>query len=191
MPSTDFDIAFVGHACRDEVVPFEGKPYLQARIEPREDQETKDLEVEALMANLVNLFDRIVKLSPFLPQEFGMMTKSITEPGILSDVIASIINATAEEKQRILEIRNVRDRLKEVTRIVNHQLEILELGNKIQSQVKDDMDKSQREYYLRQQLKAIQQELGETDDNRVEVDEYRKKVDEKNLPEEAKKEAER
>jgi ATP-dependent Lon protease len=169
----------------------EGKPYLQAAIEPLEEREVKDLEVEALMANLVNLFDRIVKLSPFLPQEFGMMAKSITDPGILSDIIASIINASAEEKQRILEILDVKKRLKEVTRLVNHQLEILELGNKIQTQVKDDMDKSQREYYLRQQLKAIQQELGETDDNRVEIDEYRKKVEEKNLPEEAKKEAER
>ncbi|HOD29179.1 MAG TPA: endopeptidase La [Syntrophales bacterium] len=169
----------------------EGRPYLQAAIEPLEEREVKDLEVEALMANLVNLFDRIVKLSPFLPQEFGMMAKSITDPGILSDIIASIINASAEEKQRILEILDVKKRLKEVTRLVNHQLEILELGNKIQTQVKDDMDKSQREYYLRQQLKAIQQELGETDDNRVEIDEYRKKVDEKNLPEEAKKEAER
>ncbi|HOG07846.1 MAG TPA: endopeptidase La, partial [Syntrophales bacterium] len=169
----------------------EGKPYLQAAIEPLEDREVKDLEVEALMANLVNLFDRIVKLSPFLPQEFGMMAKSITDPGILSDIIASIINASPEEKQRILEILDVKKRLKEVTRLVNHQLEILELGNKIQTQVKDDMDKSQREYYLRQQLKAIQQELGEADDNRVEIDEYRKKVEEKDLPEEAKKEAER
>ncbi len=169
----------------------EGKPYLQAEVEPLEDQEVKDLEVEALMANLVNLFDRIVKLSPFLPQEFGMMAKSITDPGILSDIIASIINAAPEEKQSILEILDVKKRLKEVTRLVNHQLEILELGNKIQTQVKDDMDKSQREYYLRQQLKAIQQELGETDDNRVEIDEYRRKVEEKNLPEEAKKEAER
>ena len=169
----------------------EGKPYLQAAIEPLEEREVKDLEVEALMANLVNLFDRIVKLSPFLPQEFGMMAKSITDPGILSDIIASIINASPEEKQRILEILDVKKRLKEVTRLVNHQLEILELGNKIQTQVKDDMDKSQREYYLRQQLKAIQQELGEADDNRVEIDEYRKKVEEKDLPEEAKKEAER
>ncbi|MFA6344700.1 MAG: LON peptidase substrate-binding domain-containing protein, partial [Syntrophales bacterium] len=100
----------------------EGKPYLQAAIEPLEDREVKDLEVEALMANLVNLFDRIVKLSPFLPQEFGMMAKSITDPGILSDIIASIINASTEEKQRILEILDVKKRLKEVTRLVNHQL---------------------------------------------------------------------
>jgi ATP-dependent Lon protease len=168
---------------------IEGKPYIQARIANLEDEEIKDLEVEALMANLVNLFDRIVKLSPFLPQEFGAMAKSITLPGVLADMIASIINATVEEKQKILETLNVKDRLKEATKLVNHQVEILELGSKIQSQVKNDMDKSQREYYLRQQLKAIQQELGEVDESKVELEEYREKIEKGNLPEEAKKEA--
>ena len=170
---------------------IEGKPYIQARIANIEDEEGKDLEVEALMANLVSLFDRIVKLSPFLPQEFGAMAKSITLPGTLADMIASIINATVGEKQLILETLNVKDRLKEATKLVNHQVEILELGSKIQSQVKNDMDKSQREYYLRQQLKAIQQELGEADESKVEIDEYREKIEKGNLPEEAKKEATR
>ncbi|MHB9098215.1 MAG: endopeptidase La [Syntrophales bacterium] len=169
----------------------EGKPYLQARIENLEDVEVKDIEVEALMANLIGLFERIVKLSPFLPQEFGAMVKTITDPGVLADLVASVINATIEEKQKILEILDVKERLREVTRLVNHQVEILELGSKIQSQVKDDMDKSQREYYLRQQLAAIKKELGETDDEKVEIEEYRAKIDQKNLPEEAKKEAER
>jgi ATP-dependent Lon protease len=117
------------------------------------------------------------------------MAKSITSPGVLADVLSSIINATAEEKQNILEIINVKQRLREVTRLINHQLEILELGSKIQSQVKEDIDKTQREYYLRQQLKAIKQELGETDETKVEVDEYRAKIEKKNLPDEAKKEA--
>ncbi|MCX5858069.1 MAG: LON peptidase substrate-binding domain-containing protein, partial [Deltaproteobacteria bacterium] len=168
-----------------------GKPYIQAQVATFEDEEIKDLEVEALMANLTGLFDRIVKLTPFLPQEFGVMAKSIAMPGILADMIASIINATAEEKQLILETLSIKDRLKEVTKLVNHQVEILELGSKIQSQLKNDMDKSQREYYLRQQLKAIQQELGETDESKVEVDEYREKIEKGNLPEEAKKEATR
>jgi ATP-dependent Lon protease len=168
---------------------IEGKPYIQARIANLEDEEIKDLEVEALTANLVSLFDRIVKLSPFLPQEFGAMAKAITLPGIMADMIASIINATIEEKQRILETLNVKDRLKQATKLVNHQVEILELGSKIQSQVKSDMDKSQREYYLRQQLKAIQQELGEVDESKVEIEEYREKIEKGNLPQEAKKEA--
>ena len=167
----------------------EGKPYQQARINVIEEKESKDIETEALVSNLLSLFDKILKLSPFLPPEFGPMAKSITDAGILADLIASIINAPVEEKQKILDIADVKERLKELTRMVNHQMEVLELGNKIQSKVKDDIDKSQREYYLRQQLKAIRQELGEADENAVETDEYRKKIEEKNLPEEAKKEA--
>jgi ATP-dependent Lon protease len=121
----------------------------------------------------------------------AIMAKSIQEPGILADMIASAINTTAGEKQKILELEDVRKRLKEVTKQANHHLEILELGNKIQSQVKGDMEKSQREYYLRQQLKAIKEELGEKDDTAVEIEEYKLKVKEKNLPPEALKEAER
>jgi ATP-dependent Lon protease len=168
-----------------------GKPYLQARIESIQDQETKDIEIEALMANLVGLFERIVKMTPFLPQEFGSMAKTITDAGVLADLVASIINVPTEEKQTILELIDVKQRLREVTRLVNHQVEILELGNKIQSQVKDDMDKSQRDYYLRQQLGAIKKELGEDDETKVEVEEYREKLAKKDLPEEARKEAER
>ncbi len=170
---------------------LEGEPYLVARVENLEEKEIRDLEIEALMANLVGLFDRIVKLSPFLPQEFGAMAKTVTDPGVLADIITSVINAPIEEKQKVIEMLDVKERLRHVTRLVNHQVEILELGSKIQSQVKDDMDKSQREYYLRQQLGAIRKELGETDDDKVEIEEYREKIEKKNLPEEAKKEAER
>ncbi len=166
-----------------------GKPYQQARIKIIEEKDVKDLETEALMSNLLSLFDRILKLSPFLPPEFGPMAKSIAEAGTLADLITSIINAPVEEKQKVLNIADVKKRLKELTLMVNHQMEVLELGNKIQTKVKDDIDKSQREYYLRQQIKAIKQELGESDENTVETEEYRKKIEEKNLPEEAKKEA--
>jgi len=170
-----------------------GKSYLQARVEviAEKEKEDKDLEIEALMSNLVALFDRIVKLSPFLPQEFGAMAKSIPDAGVLADMVASIINVSLQEKQKILEILDVRQRLKEVTRLINHQVEILELGNKIQSQVKGDMDKSQKDYYLRQQLKAIKQELGEEEDNKLDVEEYRAKIEKKDLPAEARREAER
>jgi len=170
---------------------IDDKPYSRARLEPLEDHYTMDIEIEALVTNLTGLFEKMVKLSPFLPQEFGMMAKSITVPGVLADVVASVVNAAAEEKQKILEILDVKERLKEVTRLISHQVEILELGNKIQSQVKSDIDKTQREYYLRQQLKAIRQELGETDEEKVEIEEYRAKIEKKNLPPEAKKEAER
>ena len=167
------------------------RPYLRARIQLLEDDETKGKEIEALMSNLIGQFVRIVELSPGLPPEIGQMAKSIPEPGTLADMVASTINATPQEKQKVLETQNVKERLKEVTRLVNHQLSVLELGNKIQSQVKGDMDKSQKEYYLRQQLKAIKEELGEQDETQVEIEEYRTKIEEKNLPPEARKEAER
>jgi len=168
-----------------------GKPYLVAEVEHFKDIDHADNETEALMANVIKQFSRIVQLSPGLPQEMGSMASSIKEPGTLADMVASTINSSPEEKQKILEIQDSTKRLKAVTKLVHHQLEILELGDKIQSQVKGDMDKRQREYYLRQQLKAIREELGETDDASVELDEYRAKIQERNLPEEAVKEAER
>ncbi len=144
------------------------------------------------MSNLVNLFNRIVKLSPFLPQEVGALATSIKDPGALADMVATLINADPEEKQMVLETLDVKKRLEQVTRVVSHRLEILELGDKIQTQVKDDIDKGQREYFLRQQLKAIKEELGEgEDESKVEIEEYRAKIEEMELPEEAKKEAER
>ena len=177
---------------RFKILEFmDSKPYLQAKVEMIPETEIKDTETEALMANIVNLFARIAELSPGLPPEIGAMAKSIQDPGTLADMIASTINSTPEEKQKILELIDINERFKEVTRMANHQLEILELGNKIQTQVKGDIDKSQREYYLRQQLKAIREELGEKDDSSVELDDYRKKIAEKNLPEDAAKEAER
>ena len=171
---------------------IEGKPYLRAQVTELSDKEAKGIKIEALMANLVNLFDRVVKLSPFLPQEVGALATTIKEPGSLADMIATLINADPQEKQKVLETLDVKKRLEQVTRVVSHQLEILELGNKIQTQVKDDLDKGQREYFLRQQLKAIKEELGEGDDeSKIEIEEYRSKIEELGLPEEARKEAER
>ncbi len=167
------------------------KPYFKGRVTYIADAGEKDKETEALMANLVGLFTRITELSPGLPREIAGMANSIHDPGVLADMIASTINSGIEEKQKILETENINARLREVTRMAAYQLELLELGSKIQSQVKGDMDRQQREYYLRQQLKAIRDELGEKDEPGVEIEEYRTKIKEKNLPEEARKEAER
>ena len=170
---------------------IEGKQYLRARVRHLVEKEPRDNETEALMSNLSTLFGKIVELSPGLPQEMADMAGSMQEPGMLADMVASTMNTTAEEKQKVLELFDVKKRLKEVSRLANHQLEILELGNKIQSQVKGDMEKSQREYYLRQQLKAIKEELGEKDEANVEIEEYRAKIEKANLPEEARQEADR
>ena len=167
------------------------KPYPRARVQHLQEIEFKDKETDALMANILGLFLRVVELSPGLPKEIGAMAKSIQDPGILTDLIASTLNISVEEKQQILELVNTKERLTQVTRLVNYQLEILELGNKIQSQVKVDMDKSQREYYLRQQLKAIREELGDKDDTAVVIAEFKNKFEIQGLPEEARKEAER
>ena len=169
----------------------EGKTFFQAEVEHLTEDNSQNTEIEALMTNIVNLFARVVQASPTLPAEVVYMAQSIKEPGTLADMIASSINAAAEEKQKVLELLPVAERLKEVTRIVNKQLEILELGKKIQDQVKEDMDKKQREYYLREQLKAIRDELGEKDETTVEVETYRTKVRDADLPPEAAKEAER
>lgn len=170
---------------------IEEKPYLRARVEIIKDKGGKDKETEALMTNILVLYNKIVKFSPDLPQTIGSAAKSIEDPGMLADMIASTINSTVEEKQKILEIHDVKERLKEVTRLVNYQMEILEIGHKIQAQVKGKIDKKQREYYLRQQLEAIKKELGEQEEPDLEVEEYRKKIEAEKLPQEAQKEAER
>ncbi len=170
---------------------IEEKPYLRARVEIIKDKGGKDKETEALMTNILVLYNKIVKFSPDLPQTIGSVAKSIEDPGMLADMIASTINSTVEEKQKILEIHDVKERLKEATRLVNYQMEILEIGHKIQAQVKGKIDKKQREYYLRQQLEAIKKELGEQEEPDLEVEEYRKEIEAKKLPQEAQKEAER
>jgi ATP-dependent Lon protease len=178
---------------RFRIVKFlRNKKYMQARIEIVENRSAdRSIENRALMANIVEQYEKIVELSPGLPSEMGHMIKSLQEPSVLADMVASTINAPVIEKQKVIELLDVNKRLKKVTRLVNDQLDILEMGSKIQNQVKEDMDKRQREYYLRRQMKAIREELGETGDDSVEIKEYRARIEEAGLPEEAHKEAER
>ena len=165
------------------------KPYLRVRIEPIPEQTTDDIEVKAMTTNLVGLYQKVLGYSPFLPKELGTLAKSLDEGGLLADLVSSSLNISKEERQKILETVDIKERLKEVTRLINRELEVLELGQKIQSQVKKDMDKGQRDFYLRQQLKAIKEELGEKDEDKTVLEGYRTKIAEKNLPEEARKQA--
>ncbi|MBW1742880.1 MAG: endopeptidase La [Deltaproteobacteria bacterium] len=165
--------------------------YLRARIEPIPEQPVKDIEVDAMMSNLVGLYQKVLELSPYLPKELESLSRSLEEGGMLADLVASSLNISKEDKQNILETEDVKKRLTEVTRLINRELQVLQLGQKIQSQVKQDMDKAQRDFYLRQQLKAIKEELGESEEDKTALDEYRTKIEEKELPEDAKKEAER
>jgi ATP-dependent Lon protease len=177
---------------RFRVLAFrDGKSYIEARVAAMADRGGKDDETEALMNSVAAQFARIVELSPGLPGEIVQMARSIQAPGTLADMICSTISAGVDEKQGILELADAKERLKAVMRLCQHQLDILELGNKIQTQVRGDMEKSQREYFLRQQLKIIREELGEKDDGSVEIEELRGRIGAKNLPEEARREAER
>jgi len=169
----------------------ERKPYYKAEVGYLKESPVEDVETKALMNNLIAVFEKIAELSPGMPEEVIAMARAIKEPGTLADMITSTINSPVAEKQLILEAVDIKARLKAVIGHANHQRQILELGQKIQSQAKSDMEKTQREYYLRQQLKAIQEELGDTDDGNVELDEYRQKIEQMGLPDEARKEAER
>ncbi len=166
-------------------------PYLRGRVEVVEEEVEVTTELEALGRNLLTLFQKVVEIAPSLPGELSIAAVNIPEPGNLADFIAAHISLKKGERQEILETLDVAQRIKRLTEYINRELEILELGTKIQSQIKGEMDKAQREFYLREQLKAIQRELGEVDERSVEANELRKKIEQAELPPEARNEAER
>ncbi len=166
------------------------EPYLRATIEKLDDVVVESKEVDALRANLLSVFSRIVSLVPYLPEELEMAAANVEEPGALAFLVASTMRIKTEDKQELLEEADVEQRLRKLTRILARELEVLELGSKIQSDVRSEIDKTQREYFLRQQLKAIQQELGETNEQEAEVNELRTKLDQLVLPDEVRKAAE-
>jgi len=166
-------------------------PFLRAQVTPLADQGEKTTETQALMAGVKGIFQRFVEMAPNLPADLAIMAMNVEEPGVLADLIASTMNLGLEDKQAILESLDVKVRLEKVNILLNKELQVLELGSKIQTQVREGIDKSQREYVLREQLKAIQKELGEKDERTVEVEELRKRLTQAKLPPEAMKEAER
>jgi len=167
------------------------EPYMRAKVDVVKTKVEKTTEVEALTRNLVSLFQKVIELAPNLPQELSIAAVNIADPGDLADFVAAHLNLKRDEAQDILETLDVAERIKRLTGYINRELEILELGSKIQSQIKGEMDKAQRDFYLREQLKAIQKELGEVDERTVEINELREKIEQAHLPEEAQKEAER
>ena len=159
-------------------------PYLKAKIDLIKEEFEKEVEIEALMVSIKNLFQKAVELSPHIPSEIGILVMNMDNPGTLADLIASNFNISVEEKQEILEVLDIKERLERVVTILNKELHVLELGNKIQGELKKEMDKNQREYYLREQLKAIQRELGEEDERTVEVTELKEKIEKAKMPKE-------
>jgi len=167
------------------------EPYLTARVSDLPDVVEEGTELEALQRNLVSVYTRIIQLVPYLPDELEMAAANIDDPAALGYFIASTMRLKTEDKQELLEEVELSKRLRRLTAFMNQELEVLELGSKIQNQVQSELDKSQREYVLRQQLKAIQEELGETDETQAEVNELRERIDEAGLPEEVEKQAHR
>jgi ATP-dependent Lon protease len=167
-------------------------PYLLGEFSALPDVLIETPEVEALTRNVQGLFARIIGLAPYLPEELQLAAANVDDPSALCHLVASTLRTIkTEERQEILEEVNVEKRLRLVSQILNRELEVFELGSKIQSQVQSEMEKGQREYFLRQQLKAIQQELGEDDPEQAEVAELRAQLDALDLPEDARKVADR
>ncbi len=171
--------------------PVMDDPYLVGIFVAVPDVLEQSQEVEALTRNVQTLFGRIISLVPYLPEELQLAAANVDDPGALCNLIASTLRLKTEEKQRLLELADVAERLREVTRILSRELEVFELGTKIQSQVQSELEKGQREFFLRQQLKAIQQELGESDPEQAETNELRQRLDALDLPEETRKAADR
>ena len=166
-------------------------PYLVGEFEELPDVEGSPKETEALARNVEALFGRIIALVPYLPDELSLAAANADDPSALANLVASVMRLKTEEKQELLEEANVEARLRKLTVILNRELEVFELGTKIQSQVQSEMESSQREYFLRQQLKAIQDELGEGDEQQAEIAELRAQIEEAKLPEEADRQARR
>jgi ATP-dependent Lon protease len=161
-------------------------PYIIATIEPFEDEKPAGLEVQALMRSVQSQIEQYVQSGAPVPPEAAVAARNITEPGLLADMVAYSPDMSTEQRQELLETADVVERLKLVSSFLARQIEILELKGKIQSEVKSEMDKTQREYILREQLKAIQRELGEDDPQQAEINELRDKVEAAGMPEEVK-----
>jgi ATP-dependent Lon protease len=161
------------------------EPYLVARFAPYPDVLEETAETEALTREVQAQFERIIALASYLPEELQVAAANVDDPSALCHLVASTLRLKTAERQQLLEMVDVADRLRAVLVILNRELEVSELGSRIQSQVASEIDKGQREFFLRQQLKAIREELGEASDEAAEVEELRRQVEEKNLPEEA------
>ena len=166
-------------------------PYLTAKISSYPDQPEESLEVEALRRNAVTDFQKLVGLAQYLPEELSTVVMNLDDTRQLIYLIASSLQVDLEVRQEILEGETLSAKLRKLNDVMRHELEVLELGRKIQGQAQEEMGKAQREYILREQLKAIQRELGESDDQQAELNELRERLEKANLPAEARKEADR
>ncbi|MFM2160997.1 MAG: hypothetical protein RLZZ383_509 [Pseudomonadota bacterium] len=182
MPGNKLNVIIQGIS-RAEVAEWtQTDEVLRARLLPRKQEEAKGDEVRALTATLRELAQRVIELSPSIPAEASFLVRSIEEPGVLADVVASNLSMSGEDKQDLLETFSTQERLEKVIAQLQRDLNVLEVSTKIQSEVKGEMDKAQRDYFLREQLKAIQKELGEADERQEEFDEVKKNIKKARMP---------
>ncbi len=169
----------------------EKEPYLKAKVLPAPEVVETNIEVEALMRNIIDQFTRLADLVPSIPSELITSALNVDDPLQLVYAIATYIRLSIGDQQRILELDSTTEKLRTLMNILNKELEVLELGRKIQTEAQSEIEKVQREYYLREQLKAIQKELGEGDEQTVEIESFREKIEAANMTEEARTEANR
>jgi len=183
---------FVQGIERVKIVEFtQTEPYLMARVEAIPDEVEESVETEALMRNAVELFRRMSSLMPYIPEELIMAATSVEDPRQLAYLVASYTRMDMTDAQAILEADSVGAKLQQLNAVLSRELEVLELGKKIQDQAQSEMEKTQREYYLREQLKAIKRELGEEDEQQAEINELQAKIEQAGMSPEAEKEARR
>jgi len=169
-------------------------PYMRARIEVIDEPavgDEKSEEIEALRRSVAALFEQAIRLSPQLPDELRTLTQAVQETNVMADLVAAHMTLDVEDKQKILETPGLQDRLRSLLEMLSKEVRVLELTSKVQSEVNTELSKSQREYYLREQLKAIQRELGEVDERTEDLDELRKQIDDAQMSAEALKEVNR
>ena len=172
---------------RAEIIEFLDEPdYFLVKLQMHEDDETVDTEDQALMRTMLEYFEQYIKISKKISAETYSAVSDIEEPGRMADIIASHLPLKLNEKQDILELKNVKDRMKRVIEIIHNEKEVLNLEKKIGQRVKKSMERTQKEYYLREQMKAIQKELGDKDGKTGEVAELTEKIEEAGMPEHAK-----
>ena len=166
-------------------------PYLVAEVSELPDVVVVNPELTALMRNVQQTFASIVSDVPYLPEELQIMVANVEDPSLLTHLIAGALRLKTDEKQALLEELDVARRLRRLSEVLARELEVVQIGSKIQSQVQSELEKGQREYFLRQQLKAIQEELGEADEVQAEANELREQLDAITLPEAVRKQVDR
>ncbi|HDI82276.1 MAG TPA: endopeptidase La [candidate division WOR-3 bacterium] len=162
-------------------------PYYVAEIEILKEIVKKDMELEALAKDIVRVYQELVNLSPYLPEELSAVVMNIEDPARLADFIATNTKMETEQRQEILETLDVKERLKKILAILTKELDVLKLGEELRNKIKNEMEKAQREYLLREQLKAIKKELGEEDEREAEFKELSERIEKAGMPDEVKK----